>query len=59
MRRSLVIVALLLAGVMLVSAVGFSEGYAWWHLIGLICSLLLLGLAAVWPSAGGAKRPPG
>jgi hypothetical protein len=59
MRRILVVVAVVLAGVMVVSAVGFSEGYAWWHLIGLIGSLLLLAVAAVWPRAATTKAPPG
>jgi hypothetical protein len=31
------------------------EGYAWWHLIGLLCSLLLLAIAAAWPPAGAVK----
>jgi hypothetical protein len=32
------------------------EAYAWWHLIGLFCSLLLLAIAAAWPRAGAVTR---
>lgn len=54
MRRLLVVLAFVLAGLMLISVYGFSDGYGWWHLIGLICSLLLLGVAAIWPKGPAA-----
>lgn len=57
MRRILVVMAFVLAGIMLISVYGFSDGYGWWHLIGLICSLLLLGVAAIWPASGKPRGP--